>query len=102
LKQPTRPSAGTSPGGAPQVRLYEVAQTAACKKQSQIEIELAETSPTTLAGILAVMRYERDMRAAGDDLFTDDEGGAADPRHERGNWLATIEQSLTLIAGAVS
>ena len=64
---------------------------------------LGQTQPTTLAGVLAIMRYRREHGVAfpGYHLFIPEgsEGENAEPGQCMSNWLATIEQSLAAIAG---
>jgi hypothetical protein len=69
---------------------------------------LAETAPTTLAGIIAIMRYRRELQDFNPhhrpplapelrfQLF--DMLGGADPRNDITAWLAIIERSLETIA----
>jgi hypothetical protein len=67
-----------------------------------IQLALAETRPATLAGVIAIIQYEREHRTnfPGCHLFpSDDEAGEAlDPRAKLGNWLATIDRSIAEIA----
>jgi hypothetical protein len=90
--------------GAPEMEPFERAQSAATHKMTEAELALAQTAPTTLQGILAIMRYRRELDTVtldgldGYDLFTG-KGDAADPRHEITSWLAVIEQSIAAIAG---
>jgi hypothetical protein len=85
---------------APEIDPFQEAQSAATHEMVAAEIALAQTAPTTLVGVLAVMRYRRelDKEGASHDLFPD-KGSAADPRHEITSWLAVIEQSIAAIAG---
>jgi hypothetical protein len=67
-----------------------------------LEIALARTRPTTLAGILAIMRYERELRDQPDELrydLFDFEPNEEPVRGTIRGWLATIEQSIAAIAG---
>jgi hypothetical protein len=79
--------------GAPKVKPFEEAQTAVTVAMMELEGELAETAPTTLHGILAIMRYRREFATMplSYDLF---EAKGADEA-----WLETIEQSITQISG---
>jgi hypothetical protein len=72
-----------------------------------IEEALARTRPTTLAGILAIMRYERELSDRpfehSYDLFDyewRDEGDEG-PRLTIRTWLTTIEESIAAMAGEV-
>jgi hypothetical protein len=84
--------------GATEVGPFEHAQSAALDETTEAEIALAQTGPTTLLGVLAVMRYRRELGDGCDgyQLFPD-KGMGADPRHEITSWLATIETSLAAI-----
>jgi hypothetical protein len=69
-----------------------------------IEDTLARTRPTTLAGILAIMRYECELSdqplKSSYDMF-DFENREGEPgRLTIRTWLITLEQSITAIAGA--
>jgi hypothetical protein len=70
-----------------------------------IEQELARTRPTTLAGILAIMRYERELSDQplkyGYDIFDFENREDEPPRLTIRTWLITIEQSIVAIAGEV-
>jgi hypothetical protein len=64
---------------------------------------LGQTQPTTLAGVIAIMRYRRehDVAFPGYRLFIPEglEGENTGPWHRMPNWLATIEQSIAAIVG---
>jgi hypothetical protein len=62
---------------------------------------LGDTTPTSLAGVIAILRYRREVTAAAYDLFPGD-GGAGHPRADMENWLAVIERALTRIAGQLT
>jgi hypothetical protein len=59
--------------------------------------ELAGTKPTTLAGVLVIMRYRRELQEANYTLFSLESPGS-DPRDDITAWLAVIERSLEAIA----
>jgi hypothetical protein len=67
----------------------------------ELGCQLAETAPVTLAGVIAIMRYRRELQhpnsGYGYDLFAGT-GEAIDPRDDITEWLAVIEQSLEHIA----
>src|SRR5262245_50688437 len=71
------------------------AQSAATDVLCVIEHELATTEPPTLAGIAAIIRYERELHEGYDLLPAD---GADDPAREMHSWLATIERAVARIA----
>jgi hypothetical protein len=80
----------------------EAVYNAAANAASDIASILGQTQPTTLAGILAIVRYRREHAAAfpGYHLFVPEglEGENTDPQCLLTNWLATIEQSIAAIA----
>ena len=65
----------------------------------ELNCRLAETSPVTLAGVIAIMRYRRELqhRGFGYDLFAMS-GDGIDPRDDITAWLAVIERALENIA----
>jgi hypothetical protein len=76
---------------------------AASDLRQPIEQALAITRPTTLAGVLAIMRYERELSDQPEDTYYDlfdFEGRHEDgpPRITIRTWLTTIEQSIAAIA----
>jgi hypothetical protein len=90
----TDAAAGQYGWDAPEVKPLEEAQTAVTHAMMKIEGEIPGTAPTTLPGVLAIMRYRREFATkpgARYDLF---EAKGADEV-----WLATIEQSIAAIAG---
>jgi hypothetical protein len=66
---------------------------------SWCELQLAITKPTTLAGVIAILRYSHNNQysRAGECLFGE-VGSRSDPRCELPAWLRVIEQSLKKIA----
>jgi len=62
---------------------------------------LAETAPSTLAGVIAIIKYRRELEGEGDEagyeLFST-QGGATDPRDHITAWLTVIEKALGVIA----
>jgi hypothetical protein len=64
-------------------------------------VQVAATKPTTSAGVVAVMRYYRELQPGGYHLIINDEsmGEAADPRCGMTAWFALIEGALEDIAG---
>lgn len=81
------------------------AYDAATQAAWAVEQTLARTRPTTLAGILAIMRYERELSDRplefGYDLFDFENREDDPPRLTIRTWLITIEQSIAAIAGEV-
>jgi hypothetical protein len=75
-------------------------ETAAIDRADGLEEALCQTRPSTVAGILAIMRYRREIDAAspGYSLFPDSSYG---PVTQMSRWLGTIEQSIAAIAGEV-
>jgi hypothetical protein len=80
---------------------FNAAGAAACA----LADTLGRTPPTTPAGILAILRYRRehDVAYPGYHLFIpqDSEGENAERGRLMNNWLATLEKSITAIAGEV-
>lgn len=66
----------------------------------QFAVQLAITKPTTLAGVIGILRYQREIAEnyPGYSLFAG-EGEAADPRCNMSEWLTLIEEALEDIAG---
>jgi hypothetical protein len=62
-------------------------------------VQLAITKPTTLAGVMAILRYSHTNQYSreGECLFGE-VGSRSDPRCELPAWLTVIEQSLKKIA----
>ena len=81
------------------VEALEKAEHALFDERYEIDLQLAQTRPATLVGIVAIMRYRRELKTCdGYDLFPmKDE--AADPRWEITSWLVAIERSIAGIAG---
>jgi hypothetical protein len=113
---PRRAAAAAAPGPEPIFALigqHRVAQAeceraddddvAATDAKWAIEQALAQTRPTTLAEILAIMRYERELSDRplefAYDLFDFESRHAEPPRLTIRTWLTTIEQSIAAIAG---
>jgi hypothetical protein len=75
---------------------------AATEAKWVIENALARIQPTTLAGILAIMQYERELSDRplefSYDLFDFESRHAEPPRLTIRTWLTTIEQSIAAIA----
>jgi hypothetical protein len=63
-----------------------------CGPARALEDVLARTRPTTLAGVIAVMRYERETREGGYFVMGEELSGISP-------WLATLEQALGSIEG---
>jgi hypothetical protein len=68
------------------------AQAAAEVEITASMIELAQTQPTTAAGIATVLAYARGMRIDGEELFAPD-----DSAHSLGTWLLTLERAATAL-----
>jgi hypothetical protein len=67
----------------------------------QCKVRLAITKPTTLGGVIAVLRYQHEVSDSWGVPFFDAVGEAGDPRCDVQEWLVVIEQSLNEIRGAV-
>jgi hypothetical protein len=85
----------------------ETAFNAAGDVAHALAIVLGQTQPTTLAGVVTIIRYRRehDVAFPGYHLFIPEgcEGENTDPGLLMVNWLSTVERSITAIArGAVS
>jgi hypothetical protein len=85
----------------------ETAFNAAGDVAHALAIVLGQTQPTTLAGVVTIIRYRRehDVAFPGHHLFIPEgcEGENTDPGLLMVNWLSTVERSITAIArGAVS
>jgi hypothetical protein len=64
----------------------------------EIQADLAGTEPKTLAGVVAVIRYAREVMGEGEDaayeLISDT---YADPRLKKGPWLTTLARAVARI-----
>ena len=62
-------------------------------------VQLAITKPTTLAGVMAILRYSHNNQYSGSgECLFGEVGSRSDPRCELQAWLTVIEQSLKKIA----
>jgi hypothetical protein len=66
-------------------------------RSSWYRVQLAITKPTTLAGVMAILRYSHNHQYSDECLFGE-VGSRSDPRCELPAWLRVIEQSLKKIA----
>jgi hypothetical protein len=60
------------------------------------KVDLATTKPTTLAGVIAILRYSREFSPS--DFLSGEVNSESDLRCELPAWLGVIEQSLREIA----
>lgn len=68
-------------------------------RSSWCEVQLAITKPTTLAGVMAILRYSHNNQYSGSgECLFGEVGSRSDPRCELQAWLTVIEQSLKKIA----